>query len=90
MPLTIDRETNQARVTNNGSRNRQTAFRERMKAEGLVQVSGWVHPDQAPDVTKLMAILKKRDDLTTGPLRNPETGRLVSVKTALAELEGDE
>lgn len=82
MALTIRRDTNMARVTNNGSRNRQAAFRERMKAEGLVQVSGWVHPHQAADVVALMATLRRRDDLTTGPFRNPETGRLVSQKTA--------
>ena len=85
MSLTIDRETNMARVTNNGSRNRQTAFREKMRAAGLVQVTGWVHSHQAADATELLRALKARDELVPGPLRNPETGRLVSLKRALLD-----
>jgi|EndMetStandDraft_3_1072993.scaffolds.fasta_scaffold415389_2 hypothetical protein len=87
MPLTIDRETNMARVTNNSSRNRQAAYRERMKAEGLIQVSGWINPEQAADLIELMNALRHRPDLTTGPLRNPSTGRLVSIRTALEDAE---
>jgi hypothetical protein len=90
MPLTIDRDTQRARVTNNGARNRQTAYRERMTAAGLVQVSGWVHQDQAAEVLIYLRILKARADLWPGPLRNLETGRFVSAKTALDDIGDDE
>lgn len=68
-------------VTNNGSRERQSAYRERMVAAGYVQVTGWVHRTQAPEVTNYLRALKERPDLQPGPLRNPITGKLVSTRT---------
>jgi len=65
-------------VTNNGSRNRQAAFRERMVTEGMVQVTGWVHRDQAADATELLKRLRECPGLLPGPLRDPVTGKLVS------------
>lgn len=67
-------------VTNNGSRNRQAAFRERMVNAGFVQVTGWVHADQAPDTLHMLRTLKENPGLMPGPLRNPATGKLVSAK----------
>lgn len=67
-------------VTNNGSRNRQAAFRERMVKAGMVQVTGWVHSHQAADATQMLRRLKEDPELSPGPLRNPATGRLVRAR----------
>lgn len=67
-------------VTNNGSRNRQAAFRERMVNAGYVQVTGWVHRDQVADATEMLRRLKESPGLLPGPLRNPATGKLVSLR----------
>lgn len=63
-------------VTNNSRRNRQRLYRERMEAEGYVQVSGWVHRDQAPDAVQLLRRLREDRALLPGPLRHSTTGRL--------------
>ena len=67
-------------VTNNGARERQSAYRERMQEQGLVQVSGWVHRDQAAAVVDYLRLLKDNPGLKPGPLRNPVTGKLVSAR----------
>lgn len=74
-------------VTNNGPRKRQAAFRARMKAEGLVQVTGWVHEHQASDAIQVLRRLKKNEDLTPGPLRNTVTNKFVSLNR---DDDGDE
>lgn len=55
---------------------RQTEFRKRMIAAGMVQVSGWVQGHQASDVIQLMRRLKTSGDLTVGPVRNVVSGKL--------------
>ena len=67
-------------VTNNGSRNRQAAFRERMVNAGFVQVTGWVHESQAAETLHMLRRLKEAPELVPGPLRNPVTGKLVSAR----------
>jgi hypothetical protein len=65
--------------TSNSNRNRATAFRRRMADAGYVQVTGWVHRTQAADANQLLRRLKANPALQAGPLRNPETGKLVSL-----------
>lgn len=55
---------------------RQTEFRERMEAEGFVQVTGWVRRDNAAAVASLIRLLREDPDLEPGPMRNTRTGRL--------------
>ena len=55
---------------------RQATYRQRMEALGMVQVSGWVHRTQAPEVVGLMQNLRINADLTVGPIRNTRTGKL--------------
>ena len=68
------------RVTNNAARERQSAYRGRMQQAGLVQVSAWVHRDQAAAVVDYLRLLKDNPGLEPGPLRNPVTGKLVSAR----------
>lgn len=60
---------------------RATAFRDRMKALGYVQVAGWVHRDQVPDTNQMLRRLKANKHLQPGPLRDPESGKLVKLHT---------
>lgn len=55
---------------------RQAEFRKRMKAQGYVQVTGWVKANQASDVMILMKRLAESDELEIGPVRNVKTGKL--------------
>ena len=87
MPNTINRETQQARVTNNGPRNRQAQYKARMYADGFVQVTGWVNSHQAADAILYLKLLRINPSLVPGPLRNPESGKLVS--RSVAELGED-
>lgn len=64
-------------------RNRQTAYRARMKAAGFVQISGWVHASQEADAMEYLAALRTSAHLTTGPLRDEATRQLVSVRQVL-------
>lgn len=52
------------------------AHNERMKAEGLVQVNGWVHPHQLADLTVLIHKLRASPEFIAGPVRHELTGRL--------------
>ena len=78
MPNTIDRDTQRARVTNNGPRNRQAQYKARMYADGYVQVTGWVNSHQSADAIEYLKLLRINPSLVPGPLRNPESGKLVS------------
>lgn len=62
-------------VTNNGSRNRQADFRARMQAAGFVQVTGWVHRDQASDALTMLQRLRENRHLTPVSLRNSATNK---------------
>lgn len=62
------------------STERQRAYRERMLAEGYVQVTGWVHSHQAGYVAVQLARLKRDPDLTPGPMRNTKTNRFESIE----------
>lgn len=62
-------------VTNNGSRNRQAAYRRRMEDAGFVQVTGWVHRAQAADALTMLRRLKDNPALTPVSLRNADTNR---------------
>lgn len=68
------------RVTNNGGRERQASYRQRLVNAGFVQVSGWVHADQAADTIQMLQRLKESPGLLPGPLRDPSTGKLVSAR----------
>ena len=63
-------------VTTNGSRKRQRTYSQRMRAEGFVQVTGWVHRTQAGDATQVLRRLREDPDLRPGPMRNTTTGKL--------------
>ncbi|WP_378941845.1 hypothetical protein [Mesorhizobium sp. ANAO-SY3R2] len=52
------------------------AHNERMKAEGLVQVHGWVHPHQLNDLAVLIHKLRADPKLMVGPVRHEMTGKL--------------
>lgn len=67
-------------VTNNDARKRQQAFRAKMQLAGFVQVTAWVHESQLPDVQDYLRQLREKPHLTTGPLKDPVTGKLVSTK----------
>lgn len=90
MAFTIDRDTQQARVTNNKGRNRQAQYRARMQADGFVQVTGWVHKSQESEAMIYLKLLRINPSLQPGPLRNPATGRLVSLATAALGEDFDE
>lgn len=73
------RETIQAAADNLRAKQnaeRQRAYKARLKAQGLEQVSGWVLPHQVPEVQLLFKRLAADRDLTVGPVRNEATGRL--------------
>jgi hypothetical protein len=57
---------------------RQRQFRNRMEAEGFIQVTGWVPAAKASEVRILMQQLCKHPELEPGPLRNSETGKLIA------------
>lgn len=57
---------------------RQAAYKARLKDAGLEQVSAWVHPHQKADLLLLLQKLRADPSLEVGPLRNTETGKLVS------------
>lgn len=59
---------------------RQRAFKERMRATGFVQVTGWVRSDQAGDIAELMARLASDPDLEVGPLRSRASGKLARLR----------
>jgi hypothetical protein len=63
-------------VTNTTAQ-RATAFRKRMVEAGYVQVAGWVHRSQVAEVNQMLRRLREDKTLQPGPLRNPDTGRLV-------------
>lgn len=67
-------------VTNNGARKRHAAFRERMVAAGFVQVSGWVHKEQAGAAAQLLRRLKEEPALLPGPVRDTRTGKLLKLE----------
>jgi len=48
-----------------------------MQKHGLIQVTGWVHADQAADALLYLKDLKEHPHLIPGPLRDPVSGRLV-------------
>lgn len=58
------------------TRERQKALRERREKLGMVQISGWVHADQAADLRVLIAALKADPTLTVGPAKDTKSGRL--------------
>ncbi|MFC3705923.1 hypothetical protein ACFOOL_14290 [Devosia honganensis] len=66
---------NSKSVTNNGSRNRQADFRRRMEAAGYVQVTGWVHRDQAADALTMLRRLRENPALSPVSLRNSATNK---------------
>lgn len=57
------------------AKERQAAFRARMKAEGKVTVTGIVHEHQMADLMQLMKLLRDNPDLEVGLVRNTKTGR---------------
>ena len=63
-------------VTNTTAQ-RATAFRKRMVEAGYVQVAGWVHRSQVAETNQMLRRLRADRTLQPGPLRNPDTGRLV-------------
>ncbi|MER8599675.1 hypothetical protein NKH09_17515 [Mesorhizobium sp. M1339] len=62
------------------TRERQKALRERREKLGMVQVSGWVHADQAAELRVLIAALKADPTLTVGPAKDTRTGQLRRVR----------
>ncbi len=61
------------------SASRQRAYKERMAAEGYVQVTGWVHRHQQMEVLILMKHLQARSDLSVDLARQRD-GRLVRIR----------
>lgn len=55
---------------------RQKAFRRRLEAEGMAQISGFVPGRHFDDVRLLIERLRNDPALTVGPLRNVVTGKL--------------
>lgn len=55
---------------------RQRAFKNRMRENGMVQVAGWVHAHQHGDVQQLISRLASDRDLEAGPVRSQSTGKL--------------
>lgn len=64
------------RVKKLENKNRQSAFKERMAAEGMVQVHGWVHRHQQADMIVLAHMLRANPQMEVGPVRHSLTGRL--------------
>ena len=58
-------------------RNRKQSYRDRRKAEGLVQVSAWIPIATAPDFYVMAAMLKENRELAFGPFRHVRTGHFV-------------
>lgn len=58
---------------------RQKAFRERMYAQGMRQVAGFVYDHQSSGVVALMATLRENPDYEVCNLRDRKTGRIVRV-----------
>lgn len=59
---------------------RQRAYKDRMAAEGFVQVHGWVHNHQLADVVVLLHKLQSSPELMVGPARHELTGKLVKLR----------
>lgn len=55
---------------------RQATFRRQMAEKGFVQVTGWVHADQAHDLRTTIDRLRRDHELACGPLRHEASGRL--------------
>lgn len=53
--------------------------REKLKANGLVQVSGFVHRSQVPEVQALIALLASNPDYSIATLRDLATGKYLKV-----------
>lgn len=62
---------------------RQRAFREQMVAKGMVQVNGWIHRDQLPEVNDLLKALRTNRYLTVELVRDVTTGKLAAVRKLL-------
>jgi len=58
---------------------RQSNFRNKMKEQGNVQVTGYVSEQQAAEIKEVMRRLKDDHDLEVGLLRDTRTGRYEKV-----------
>lgn len=65
------------------NRERQRAFREAMAARGFVQVNGWIHRDQLPEVSDLLRVLRTNRYLTVELVRDVTTGKLAAIRKLL-------
>lgn len=59
------------------NRERQAKFRSKMTAEGMEQVTGWVHPAQAAKLKLLIKALRLNPELECGPAVHELTRRFV-------------
>ena len=62
---------------------RQERFRERRAREGLLQVTVLIPAAAMADFQEHAEAIRTNPVLTLGPLRNPHTGKLCSVKSVL-------
>jgi len=62
---------------------RKAKYREARKAEGLTQVSAWVPEHVAADFAILAEVLRRNRNLTWGPLKDLDSGKLVSASKRL-------
>lgn len=53
--------------------------RDEARASGLVQINGFVHASQAPEVKALMELLRSNPDYSIATLRDLATGKYLKV-----------
>src|SRR6266851_180547 len=65
------------------SAQRQARYRSRQKKAGFTEIALFVPPHAAPDLQLAAEALRQAPHLEIGPLRDPISGKLVSVKSVL-------
>jgi hypothetical protein len=59
---------------------RARRFRDKLSANGMVQLNLWVPVGAADDMRILAAIMREHPHLRPGPLRDPVSGKLVTAR----------
>lgn len=65
---------------------RQQRFRRKAAENGWVQCNVWVPAAALPDLQLQAEILRNHPHLTVGPLRDPQTGKFVALRTPALQL----
>jgi len=65
-----------------GSAKRQARYRARLRQRNLIPTTSMVPIGAVPDLQEIAEALQGAPHLRPGPLRDPISGKLVSVKTA--------